>query len=114
MHDPGRPRAPIAGPKPLEAGAIIRRAARRHDAVLCDLDDLAGPPWMLPDAVHPTAVGQLQIADRAAVALGAPRLPSSLVEIHESPRAKARFAARYGVMFVQDVQRRAIERGRGN
>ncbi|MDP9345837.1 MAG: hypothetical protein M3P44_08950, partial [Actinomycetota bacterium] len=103
---------PSAGPKPLEAGAIIRRAARRNGATLCDLDDLAGPPWMLPDAVHPTAVGQLQIADRAAQALGAPRLPSSLVEVHESPRAKARFAARYGVMLAQDIRRRALERGR--
>ena len=102
---------PSAGPKPLEAGAIIRRAARRHGAALCDVDDLAGPPWMLPDAVHPTAVGQLQIADRAAQALGAPRLPSSLVEVHESPRAKARFAARYGVMYARDVRRRALERG---
>jgi lysophospholipase L1-like esterase len=102
---------PSAGPKPLEAGAIIRRAARRHEAALCDVDDLAGPPWMLPDAVHPTAVGQLQIADRAARALGAPRLPSSLVEVHESPRAKARFVARYGVMYAWDVRRRALERG---
>jgi hypothetical protein len=66
---------------------------------------------MLPDAVHPTAVGQLQIADRAAQALGAPRLPSSLVEVHESPRAKARFAARYGLMYARDVRRRALERG---
>lgn len=104
---------PSAGPKPLEAGAIIRRVARGLDAVVCDLDDLAGSPWILPDAVHPTAVGQLQIADRAARALGAPRLPSSLVEVHESPRARARFAARYGVLLAQDVRRRALERTRG-
>ena len=104
---------PPAGPKPLEAGAIIRRLAHRRGAALVDLDDLAGAPWMLPDAVHPTAVGQLEIADRAARALGAERLPSSLVEVHESLRAKARFGARYSALFARDVQRRLVERTRG-
>jgi hypothetical protein len=67
---------------------------------------------MLPDAVHPTAVGQLEIADRAARALGADRLPSSLVEVHESLRAKARFGARYGALLASDVRRRVVERRR--
>ncbi|MGZ4277614.1 MAG: SGNH/GDSL hydrolase family protein, partial [Solirubrobacteraceae bacterium] len=83
---------PPAGPKPLEAGAIIRRVARGTGALVCDLDDLAGPPWMLPDAVHPTAVGQLEIADRAARALGAPQLPSALAEAPSGPRVLARYA----------------------
>lgn len=101
---------PPAGPKPLEAGAIIRRLAHQRGAALVDLDDLAGAPWMLPDAVHPTAVGQLEIADRAARALGAERLPSSLVEVHESLRARARFGARYGALLASDMRRRFVER----
>ena len=76
------------------------------------LDDLAGAPWLLPDAVHPTAVGQLEIADRAARAVGA-RLPSALIERHRSRRARARFAARYGVLLAGDLRRRAAERARG-
>lgn len=105
--DLGRPRA---APKPAEAGAIVRRIAAVADALVVALDDLAGPPWLMPDAVHPTAVGQLEIADRAARALGAPRLPSSLVEIHRSRRARARFAARLGVLLAGDLRRRAVER----
>jgi lysophospholipase L1-like esterase len=105
--DLGRPRA---APKPRAASAIVRRVAGDLHAVVVDLDDLAGPPWLLPDAVHPTAVGQLEIADRAARALGAPRLPSWTVEVHGSRRARGRFAARRGVLLAGDLRRRAVER----
>jgi lysophospholipase L1-like esterase len=107
--DLGRPRA---APKPREAGAVVRRVAAGVGAVVVELDDLAGAPWLLPDAVHPTAVGQLEIADRAARALGAARLPSSMVEIHRSRRARARFAGRFGVMLAGDLRRRVVERVR--
>jgi lysophospholipase L1-like esterase len=107
--DLGRPRA---DPRPQAASAILRTAAARHGAAIADLDDLAGPPWVLPDAVHPTAVGQLEIADRAARALGAPRAPSSLADVYTSRRARARFAARWGALLGKDLRRRAIERVR--
>jgi hypothetical protein len=107
--DLGRPRA---APKPQAASAILRAAAALHGAAIADLDDLAGPPWVLPDAVHPTAVGQLEIADRAARALGASPAPSSLAEVYDSRRAQARFNARWGVLLARDVGRRAIERVR--
>ncbi|MEN3281572.1 MAG: hypothetical protein V7607_2712 [Solirubrobacteraceae bacterium] len=107
--DLGRPRA---DPKPQAASAILRAAAARHGAAIADLDDLAGTPWVLPDAVHPTAVGQLEIADRAARALGAGRAPSSLAEVYDSRRARARFGARWGALLAKDVRRRAIERVR--
>jgi lysophospholipase L1-like esterase len=107
--DLGRPRA---APKPRQASAIVRRVAAVHGATVVALDDLAGAPWLLPDAVHPTAVGQLEIADRAARALAAPRLPSASVEVHDSRRARARFAARFGVMLAADVRRRVVERVR--
>jgi lysophospholipase L1-like esterase len=106
--DLGRPRA---APKPRVASAIVRRIAAEHDgASVVDLDDLAGAPWLLPDAVHPTAIGQLEIADRAARVLGARRLPSSTVEVHRSWRARGRFAARHGVLLAGDLRRRAVER----
>jgi lysophospholipase L1-like esterase len=106
-HDLGRPRA---APKPRAASTVVRRVAAGLGAVVVELDDLAGAPWLLPDAVHPTALGQLEIADRAARALGAPRLPSATVEIHRSRRARARFTARFGVMLAGDLRRRALER----
>jgi lysophospholipase L1-like esterase len=108
-HDLGRPRA---APKPRAASVVVRRVAAELGAVVVELDDLAGAPWLLPDAVHPTALGQLEIADRAARALGAPRLPSATVEIHRSRRARARFTARFGVMLAGDLRRRALERVR--
>jgi lysophospholipase L1-like esterase len=105
--DLGRPRA---APKPRAASGIVRRVASAARALVVDLDDLAGTPWLLPDAVHPTAVGQLAIADRAALVLGAPRLPSSTVEVHDSRRARGRFAARHGALLASDLRRRAVER----
>jgi lysophospholipase L1-like esterase len=105
--DLGRPRA---APKPRIANRIIRQIGREESATVVDLEDLAGAPWLLPDAVHPTAVGQLEMADRAARALNAPRLPSQAVEVHDSRRARTRFAARHGVLLAKDVHRRVVER----
>jgi len=105
--DLGRPRA---APKPRAASAAIRVVAREAGATVCETDDLRGAPWLLPDAVHLTAVGQLEVADRAARALGAARMPSAAVEIHRSRRARARFAARRAVLLGRDLWRRAVER----
>jgi lysophospholipase L1-like esterase len=68
--DLGRPPAP---PERI-AGAnreIVRSAAERGVAVV-DLSDLRGWRLVLPDAVHLTAAGQLEVARRAARVLGAP------------------------------------------
>jgi lysophospholipase L1-like esterase len=105
--DLGRPRA---APKPSAASAVVRAVAGDLGAVLVALDDLGGAPRLLPDEVHPTALGQLEIADRAARALGAARLPSALVEIHDSRRARLRFAARRAVLLAGDLRRRGVER----
>jgi lysophospholipase L1-like esterase len=57
---------PPAAPKPAIANEAVRRVAAETGAALCVLDDLAGPALLEPDAVHPTAAGQREIADRAA------------------------------------------------
>ena len=75
-EDLGRP---PSAPKPSVANAAVRRVAARHGAVLADLSDFGGWTRVLPDVVHPTAIGQLELADRAARALGAALLPSALV-----------------------------------
>jgi lysophospholipase L1-like esterase len=104
--DLGRPRA---GEKPVAASATVRAIAAEHGATVLALDDFAGRPWLMPDAVHPTAIGELEMADRAARVLQAPRLPSSLIEVYDSRRANAHFQARWGVLLARDLRRRAIE-----
>jgi len=108
--DLGRPRA---GGKVEEANGAIRTAARDAGAVLCELADLRGWRWVLPDAVHPTALGQLEIADRAARALGARARPSALVDVDGSRAGLARFARGWAREWVRDVARRERERRRG-
>lgn len=114
--DLGRPRAGAA--KVGEANAIIRRHAATHQAVVVELEDLAGWRLILPDAVHPTARGQLEIADRATAALtaapAAPRIrhvPSpTLCDPDDTPRGAARYAlTAHAVQLGRDVVRRAAE-----
>ena len=104
-EDLGRP---TAAPKPALANAAVRRVAARHGAVLADLSDFGGWTNVLPDVVHPTALGQLEIADRAALALGAPLLPSALVA--DRRRHTARYAPAHARALARDLTRRARER----
>ena len=101
--DLGRPRA---APKPAVAGAAIRRVAAATDAAVCDLDDLAGRVLLWPDAVHPTAVGQLEIADRAARALRSSVLPSSLADVPHGPVASLRHGPAYLRVAIRERIRR--------
>jgi lysophospholipase L1-like esterase len=110
--DLGRPRA---APKPAEASAIVRRVAAAAGAAVVALDDLAGAPLLLPDAVHPTALGQAVIAERAAAALRAagvevPRSPLELADVDRSARARGRWRLRHARLLGQDLRRRAVER----
>jgi lysophospholipase L1-like esterase len=109
--DLGRPRA---GTAVRVANGLIRRLAGKHDAACAELSDLRGWRLVLPDAVHPTALGQLEIADRAAAALaaaGAPvaQPPSALANADESRRASARFAVRWAGLLAGDLVRRRLE-----
>jgi lysophospholipase L1-like esterase len=109
--DLGRPRAGASVP---QANALIRELAREHGTLCVDLSDLRGPLLLLPDAVHPTALGQLEIADRAARTLeGAgtvlPTLPSAAADVHNGELARSRFAARWGTLLARDLARRGIE-----
>jgi lysophospholipase L1-like esterase len=103
-HDLGRP---TSAPKPLAANAAVLRVAGRHGAVVADLADFGGWTDVLPDAVHPTPLGQLEIADRAARALGAP-LPSALVAGRRA--SNVRYAPAYARAMARDLARRARER----
>jgi lysophospholipase L1-like esterase len=104
-HDLGRP---TSAPKPLAANAAVLRVAARHGAVVADLADFGGWTNVLPDAVHPSALGQLEIADRAARALGAPLMPSALVSDRRG--SDVGYAPAYARAMARDLARRARER----
>jgi hypothetical protein len=107
--DLGRPRAGAA--KVGAANAAIAAEAARIGAVSVDLAQLRGWRHVLPDAVHLTALGELELADRAAAALGAPRRPSALCPPDRSWRGAARYALTgRAAALARDGWRRARER----
>ena len=64
--DLGRPRA---GAKVADANAIIERRAREAGALVADLAGFGGRNVLMADHVHPTAFGQIAIAERALAVL---------------------------------------------
>jgi lysophospholipase L1-like esterase len=60
--DLGRPRA---GAKVRELNGIVERVASDLGALLLDLSEFGGREWVMADHVHPTAFGQVEIAERA-------------------------------------------------
>ncbi len=69
--DLGRPRA--AGVP--EVNSIVRDAAARHGALVVELEDFGARNRVMVDHVHPTAFGQIAIAERALRVLAADGLP---------------------------------------
>jgi len=106
---------PPAGVKAAEANAVVREEAARAGSVVADLMDWPRPPGrehVWPDHVHPTPLGQLDIADAAARALGAPCLPSAGVVVARGRIADLRWYAHLARAEVHDRWRRLRERVR--
>jgi lysophospholipase L1-like esterase len=111
--DLGRPRA---GPKVGELNAIIVRAAAAAGALVLDLGDFRGRNLVMADHVHPTAFGQIAIAERALAVLAGDGLrarvrPSALISYETSWRGRLRgdatFAYRHLKVSAQAVAVRA-------
>lgn len=98
---------PRAGVKVLEANSAIEHAATRHGATVVDLRDFTGARRVWADRVHATAIGQVEIADRAARALGAP-LPSQTVVA--LPRPDLSYAYHYARRTLREHARAALDR----
>ena len=86
--DLGRPRA---GAKVQDANAIIERCARETGALVVDLSGFRGRHVLMADHVHPTALGQVAIAERALGVLERDGMavrtrPAALVDPAESTR----------------------------
>jgi lysophospholipase L1-like esterase len=71
--DLGRPRA---GGRVHEANAAIEASARDAGALVLDLRGFGARNLVMADHVHPTAFGQIAIAERALDVLGAAGLPA--------------------------------------
>lgn len=79
---------PPAGPKVTELNAIITANARRHGALILDLTGFGARNHVMVDRVHPTAFGQIAIAERALAVLAADGLPARIAPselIHFEP-----------------------------
>ncbi len=86
--DLGRPRA---GARVHEANAAIEASARDAGALVLDLRDFGARNLVMTDHVHPTAFGQVAIAERALDVLAAAGLPvrvrpSTLIRYETTPQ----------------------------
>jgi lysophospholipase L1-like esterase len=84
-----RPPRPRTRAKVEEANAAITRAAAANAALLLDLSAFRGRNLMMADEVHPTALGQVAIAERALAVLAADGMqvrvpPSELISYGRS------------------------------
>jgi lysophospholipase L1-like esterase len=110
--DIGRPRA---GAKVGQANAAISRAAGELGALVLDLRDFGARNRVMADAVHPTAFGQIAIAERALDLLAADGMPvrvrpSTLIAWETTRWKRLRGDATYAYRQVKQALRVALRR----
>jgi lysophospholipase L1-like esterase len=111
--DLGRPRGAH-----VEAGnAIVLANARAAGALVLDLRDFRGRALVMADHVHPTALGQLAIAERALAVLAADglraqRSPHALVAYETTRLGRLRGDATYAYRHAKVSARAAWIRAR--
>jgi lysophospholipase L1-like esterase len=112
--DLGRPRA---GAKVSDLNAVIAQAASDSGALLLDLSRFRARNLVMADHVHPTAFGQIAIAERALAVLARDGLPtrvgpSELISYSPSGRQRLRgdmaFAYRHAKVSVRAAAIRAM------
>ena len=67
---------PPAGPQVAELNAVVRDVAGRLGALVVDLSSFGARNHVMVDRVHPTAFGQIAIAERTLAVLAADGLPA--------------------------------------
>jgi lysophospholipase L1-like esterase len=95
--DLGRPRA---GSKVRQCNAAIEQAAAEHGALVLDLSGFGARNLVMTDHVHPTAFGQIAIAERALDVLAGDGMralvrPSSLITYEKPWRRRLRADVTY-------------------
>jgi lysophospholipase L1-like esterase len=110
--DLGRPRA---GGKVEQANAVIERAAAEHGALVLDLRGFGARNLVMADAVHPTAFGQIAIAERALDVLAADGMvvrvrPHTLIAYETTRWKRLRGDATYAYRQLKQAARIALHR----
>jgi lysophospholipase L1-like esterase len=110
--DLGRPRS---GTKVHAANAIIERTAADHGALVVDLRDFRARNHVMADRIHPTAFGQIAIAERALEVLTADGLPaklrpSSLISYETTSVKRLRGDATYAYRYAKALVRHLVFR----
>jgi lysophospholipase L1-like esterase len=113
--DLGRPRA---GTKVDEVNAAIEASARRHGALVLDLRGFGGRGVLMPDHVHPTALGQVAIAERALDLLAGDGMavrvrPSDLVHYETTRVGRLRGDLTYAYRHAKVSARASLAARRG-
>jgi lysophospholipase L1-like esterase len=106
---------PPAGAKAADLDAIIVREAARHDALVVDLGDFGARNHVMADRVHPTAFGQIAIAERALAVLAADGLtvraaPATLVHYETTRPGRLRGDLTYAYRSARAHLRGAVLR----
>jgi lysophospholipase L1-like esterase len=108
---------PPAGPKVAELNAAVRQTAGRVGALVVDLSAFGARNHVMADRVHPTAFGQIAIAERALAVLqddGLPAIvrPSSLIRYETSRVGRLRGDMTYVYRDIKLRARAAVLRRR--
>ncbi len=104
----GVPRAP--GEAIAAANAVIEDGARATGALLLDLRSFGARNMVMADWVHPTAFGQIAIAERALAVLAADGLetriePRSLIRFETYWLGRLRSDVVYVLQYLREVRR---------
>jgi lysophospholipase L1-like esterase len=104
---------PPAGAKVAELDAAIERGAAEHHALVVDLRDFGARNQVMVDRVHPSALGQIAIAERALAVLAADGLPArvspaSLIAYESTRRQRLRGDWTYVYRDLKERARAAV------
>jgi lysophospholipase L1-like esterase len=89
---------PPAGHKVDTLNAIVVREAARRGALVVDLSAFGARNHVMPDRVHPTAFGQIAIAERALAVLA-----TDGAQVHAAPASLIRFETTRGGRLRGDL-----------
>jgi lysophospholipase L1-like esterase len=101
---------PRAGAKVAELNAAVRAAAHDIGALVVELSDFGARNHIMADRVHPTAFGQIAIAERALAVLAQAGLPTrvqpaSLIAYETSRWGRLRGDATYSYRSAKQLGR---------
>jgi lysophospholipase L1-like esterase len=105
---------PPAGPKVRDLNRIVAETAAREGALVIDLSAFGARNHVMVDRVHPTAFGQIAIAERALAVLAADGLaprqpPATMISYQPSRRGRLRGDWTYVYRDVKARIRAAVD-----